>query len=236
VNQDQWKLTLDYTPVERLDLGFEGISKVNRYKENTLGRLKEERQEVYLNASYSLHSGVRFTVFGDLEEIKYDSQHRIIGNNALGGAFDPNSAANASNYNWSGNIKDRNWAAGIAFDWPAMAKLTLKASAIYYKTDGMVDLSLQQGVPSSVVAPAPIPAWDDSKRTSITIKGVYTFSKTLSFTGGYAYEKYDYSDSQFNGYQNVVAGSSNQNSYLDGVYARPQYRANIVFGLVNYHF
>ena len=236
VNQDQWKLTLDYTPIERLDLGLEGISKVNRYKENTLGRLKEERQEVYLNASYSLHSGVRFTVFGDVEEIKYDSQHRIIGNNALGGAFDPDSAANASNYNWSGNIKDRNWAAGIAFDWPAMAKLTLKASAIYYKTDGMVDLSLQQGVPSSVVAPAPIPAWDDSKRTSITIKGVYTFSKTLSFTGGYAYEKYDYSDSQFNGYQNVVAGSSNQNSYLDGVYARPQYRANIVFGLVNYHF
>jgi len=86
------------------------------------------------------------------------------------------------------------------------------------------------------VAPVPIPAWDDSKRTSITIKGVYTFSKTLSFTGGYAYEKYDYSDSQFNGYQNIVSGSSNQNSYLDGVYARPQYKANIIFGLVNYHF
>jgi hypothetical protein len=236
VDQDQWKLTLDYTLMGALDLGFEGILKTNKYKDNTLGRLKEDRREIYLNASYAFPGGARFTVFGDAEQIKYDSTHRVIGDNTLSGPYDPNSPPNGSNYNWNGNIKDRNWAAGIAFDFPAMGKLTLKASAIYYKTDGMVDLALQQGVPSSVTAPAPIPTWDDSRRTSLTIKGVYAFSKSLSITGGYAYEKYTYIDSQFEGYQYTVAGSSNQNSYLNGVYARPQYKTDILYALINYHF
>ncbi|HEX4780134.1 MAG TPA: MtrB/PioB family outer membrane beta-barrel protein [Usitatibacter sp.] len=236
VNQDQWKLTLDYTVMERLDLGFEGIIKTNRYTENTLGRLKDDRREVYLNASYSFPAGARFTVFGDSEEIKYDSQHRIIGDGSLSGAYDPNSPPVAANYNWGGNIKDRNWAIGAAFDWPATEKLVIKASYIYYKTDGLVDLSLEQGVPASVTQPAPIPNWDDSKRTSFTIKAVYKYTKAWSFTGGYAYEKYDYSDSQYDGYQNTIAGSSNQNSYLDSVYSRPHYRANMIYGLVNYHF
>jgi MtrB/PioB family decaheme-associated outer membrane protein len=236
VKQDQWKLTLDYTVMERLDLGFEGILKTNKYDQNTLGRLKEDRREVYLNASYGWPNGARFTVFGDAEEIKYDSQHRKIDNNALAGAYDPNSAPNASNYNWAGNIKDRNWAVGAAFDWPTTDKFSLKASWIYYKTDGYVDLALQQGVPSSVTSPVPIPAWDDTKRTSLTVKGVWAFSKTWTFTGGYAYEKYDYSDSQFEGYTNIISGSSNQNAYLDGIYARPHYKTNILYALVSYRF
>jgi len=236
VDQDQWKLTLDYTLFQRIDLGFEGIIKTNKYKDNTLGRLKDDRREVYLNASYAFPVGARFTIFGDAEEIKYDSQHRVIGDGAQSGAYDPGTAATASNYNWAGNIKDRNWAIGAAFDWNASDKLVLKASYIFYKTDGSVDLSLQQGVPSSVTPPAPIPTWDDSKRTSLSIKAVYTMNKSWSFTGGYAYEKYEYHDTQFDGYRNTISGSSNQNSYLDGVYSRPQYRANIVYGLVNYHF
>jgi MtrB/PioB family decaheme-associated outer membrane protein len=236
VTQDQWKLTLDYTVMERLDLGFEGIIKTNKYKDNTLGRLKDDRREVYLSASYGFPNGARFTIFGDNEEIKVDSQHRVLGDGAQSGAYDPNTPATASNYNWSGKIKDRNWAAGVAFDWPATEKLSLQASAIYYKTDGFVDLSLQQGVPSSVTSPVAIPTWDDSKRTSLSLKATWTFSKTLSFTGGYAYEKYEYSDTQFDGYQNTISGSSNQNSYLSGVYARPQYNANIFYATVTYRF
>src|SRR5207237_7813431 len=119
----------------------------------TLGRLKDDRREVYLTASYGWANGVRFTIFGDNEEIKVESQHRVIGDGAQTGAYDPGTAPTASNYNWDGKIKDRNWAAGVAFDWPASDKLSIQASAIYYKTDGAVDLALQQGVPSSVTAP-----------------------------------------------------------------------------------
>ncbi len=236
VNQDSWKLTLDYTAFGALDLGFEGIIKNNKYKDNTLGRLKDDRREVYLTASYALGTAARFTIFGDNEEIKYDSTHRKIDDSAKPGAYDPNSAPNTSNYNWDGKIKDRNWAVGAAFDWQATERLVLKASAIYYKTDGDVDLSLQEGTPSSVVRPLPVSAWDDTKRKSFNLKGVYAFSKAWTFTGGWAYERYEYSDSQMNGYQYTVPGSSNQNSYLNGTYAQPQYTANILYFLVNYRF
>jgi len=236
VDQDQWKLTLDYSALERWDFGLEGTIKSNKYKDNTLGRLKEDRRELYGNVSYAFPNGSRFTVFGDAEEVKYDSLHRIIGDNTQNGAYEPSTAPTASNYNWAGNIKDRNWAWGLAFDYPATERLTIKASAIYYKTDGLVDLSLQQGVPASVTAPVPIAAWDDTRRKSFTVKAVYDVSKTTRVTAGYAFEKYEYSDSQFNGYQNTISGSSNQNSYLEGLYANPQYKVNILYAVFQYRF
>jgi MtrB/PioB family decaheme-associated outer membrane protein len=236
VDQNQLKLTLDYSPAQFLDISFEGIVKNNKYKDNTLGRLKDDRREVYVSASYGAPGTPRLTVFGDAEEIEYDSQHRIIGAGTTSGAYDPLSPANASNYNWTGKIKDRNWAFGVALDWPAMEKLTIKFSAIYYKTDGSVDLALQEGVPASVVRPVPIGAWDDSKRTSLNVKGVYTLNKSWSFTAGYAYEKYEYNDSQFEGYRYTIPASNRADSYLDGVYAFPQYKANIIYGLATYRF
>jgi hypothetical protein len=87
-----------------------------------------------------------------------------------------------------------------------------------------------------VVRPVPIGEWDDSKRTSFNIKGVYLISKAWTFTGGYAFEKYEYTDSQYTGYRNTVPSSSRQDSYLDGVYANPQYKTNIVYGMVTYRF
>jgi hypothetical protein len=236
VDQDQWKLTLDWSPVQYLDVSFEGIIKNNDYKDSVLGRLEDDRREWYLSASYGKPGGARFTVFGDAEDIRYDSTHRIIGTANVTGAYDPASPPTSTNYNWTGKIKDRNWAFGVALDWPFSEKLSLKASAIYYKTDGSVDLALQDGVPASVVRPVPVDGWDDTRRTSITVKGVYAYSKSWSITAGYAYEKYEYHDAQFDGYRYTIPSSSNQNSYLDGVYANPQYKANIVYALVTYRF
>jgi hypothetical protein len=236
VDQDQLKLTLDWTPAPNFDIGFEGIVKNNKYKENVLGRLKDDRSEVYVSASYGEPGGPRFTIFGDAEKVKYDSTHRIIGTGTATGAYEPASPPTATNYNWSGTITDKNWAAGVALDWPVSTKFVLKASAIFYKTDGYVDLALQEGVPASVVRPVPIGEWDDSKRTSFNIKGVYAINKAWTFTGGYAFEKYEYTDSQYNGYRNTIPAANRADSYLDGVYANPQYKVNIFYGLVTYRF
>ena len=152
------------------------------------------------------------------------------------GAYEPSTPPNASNYNWGGKVKEENWAVGAAFDWAITKNFTIKASAIYYETDGLVDLALQDGVPTSVTPPVPVAYFDDTKRTSLTIKGVWAFSKALSLTAGYAYEKYEYSDEQYNGYRNTIPGSSNQDSYLSGLYASPQYKANIIYGMLNWRF
>ena len=236
VDQDQWKLTLDYTLLDTIDLGFEGTIKNNKYKDNTLGRLEDDRREIYVNAGYGAPGGLRFSVFGDWEEVKVDSRHRIIGSGGTGNSYDPNTPPTSSNYNWTGNIKDKNYAGGVAVDWSATEKLAIKASAIYYKTNGDVDLSLQEGVPTSVVRPVPIGAWDDSKRISFNVKAVFALNKAWTLTGGYAYERWEYSDSQTDGYRYTVPGSSNQNSYLNGVSAFTQYKANIIYGVANYRF
>ena len=236
VNQDQVKLTLDWSAAPNLDVSFEGIVKRNDYEQNTLGRLKDDRSEIYVSASYGEIGGPRLTVFGDIEKVEYKSTHRVVGSGTTAGAYEPSTPPNGSNYNWNGKVEEENWAVGIALDWPVAKNFTLKASAIYYKTDGMVDLQLQDGVPTSVTRPVPVTYFDDTKKTAITLKGVYDFSQRLSLTAGYAYEKYEYSDEQYNGYRNTIPASSLQDSYLSNLYANPQYKANIFFGLLTYRF
>ena len=236
VNQDQVKLTLDWSAAPNFDVSFEGIVKRNDYDQNTLGRLKDDRSEIYVSASYGEMGGPRLTAFGDIEKVEYKSTHRVVCSATTAGAHEPSTPPNASNYNWNGKVEEENWAVGLSLDWPVAKNFTLKASAIYYKTDGMVDLQLQDGVPTSVTRPVPVTYFDDTRKTAITFKGVYDFSKSLSLTAGYAYEKYEYSDEQYNGYRNTIPASTLQDSYLSNLYANPQYKANIFFGLLTYRF
>ena len=60
------------------------------------GRLKDDRREIYVSASYGVPGGARFTVFGDSEEVKYDShapRHRL--RRRRPGAYDPSTPPNA---------------------------------------------------------------------------------------------------------------------------------------------
>jgi MtrB/PioB family decaheme-associated outer membrane protein len=234
LDRDELKLTLDWTAADNLDVSFEAISKKNKYRDQVLGRLNDDRVEFYGSVSYAA-AGMRFTLFGDVENVEYESRHRVVGNNALAGAYDPSAPPNASNYNWEGKNKDKNWATGLAVDAPISAKFALKASLIYYKTDGSVDFAAQ--LAPSPTYPAPISQYDDSKRTQVNIKGVYTIDKQWTVTAGYAYEKYDYSDAQYDGYRLVLTNSNAaQNSYYNGYNANPQYKANILYGWVTYRF
>ncbi len=237
LDQDQWKLTLDYSPAENFDISLEGISKKNKYRGQVLGRLRDERRELYVSASYGAPSSVRFTVFADVEDVKYDSRHRVLGFPVTApDAYDPFAAPTAANYNWEGSAKDQNWAVGFAVDWPVMDKLSLKFTAMHYKTDGSVDFA-SQGAVTSPSYPVPISLWDDTRRTSFNVRAVYALNKTWSFTGGYAYEKFDYKDASYEGYQYTIPVTAvPATSYLNGFYANPQYKANIIYGMATYRF
>ena len=117
-----------------------------------------------------------------------------------------------------------------------MKRLTIKASAIHYKADGSTDLSLQEGVPASVVRPVSLVLVDDSKRTSFTLKAIYEFSRAWTITGGYAYERFEYADEQFEGYRYTIPAANRADSYLNGYFANPEYKASILFALVTYRF
>jgi MtrB/PioB family decaheme-associated outer membrane protein len=244
LDQTRVKLVLDSSPMPLLDLGFEGYWKWNDYKNNDnwsplIGREKDTRQEYYASVSYGDPNAFRVTLFGDIEFIQYDSLHRNINAGtcpAGSNCADPNTPPNSTAYNWDATNKDRNWALGVGTDWKAMEKLTVKGSAIWSRTQGWADIVSQNNFGN----PFPIRSFDTTSKVTLNLKGIYQFNRNWEFTGGYAYETYNYSDDQYNGYQYVIpAGTAptfSGTSYLSGYYAFQNYSANIVYAMAKYKF
>jgi MtrB/PioB family decaheme-associated outer membrane protein len=259
LERNELKLTVDWTPSPLFDLSFEAIWKENDYKrsgqeinyagfaptDEFLGRTQDKRWEVYVSASFGDPSKVRATTFFDYEQIKYDSFHRNVnagscpttsGGVTANNCFDPNTPPNSIAYNWSAVNKDKNWAVGIGVDWPVLASLMLKASYLYVETDGKADIIAQQNFGN----PLPVAAYDDTKTHSFNLKAIWDINRHWQLTAGYAYEKYEYSDDQYNGYQYTIPfpGVSNNTSqsYFNGFNAFTPYKANIVYLLGTYRF
>ena len=62
---------------------------------------------------------------------------------------------------------------------------------------------------------------DNVKVHTLNLKGTYKVSPRVDVTGGYAYEKYDYKDAQYDGYQYTIPAASRADSYLMGYYKDP---------------
>jgi MtrB/PioB family decaheme-associated outer membrane protein len=259
VKRQEVKFYLDWTPAGMLDLAVEATWKKNDYKrsgqsfasspigpnDDFLGRTKDERKELYLSASFGDPSKLRATAFYDVEWIRYDSFHRNVGAGSCPttsgtttavDCFDPGTAPNSVAYNWAAQNKDKNWQFGVGVDWPALSNLMLKASYLLVKTDGKADISAQNNFGN----PLPIGAYDDTKTQSFNLKGIWDINKSWQVTGGYAYEKYDYSDDQYNGYQYTIpfpgVTNNTSQSYLNGFNAFRPYTANIFYALATYKF
>lgn len=240
LNQHLARVNFDLTPVEFLDFGFEAFYKNNKFKDFTLGRLNDHRKEFYGSVSYGDPEKFRVTLFGDVEFINYDSYHRTVNAGSCPtsspNCFDPTTEPTTTAYNWGADLKDKNWTIEFGVDWHVTPRLTLKGSAIVAETRGSVDFqsqTLADGTPAALLFP--INAYDNTKRRSINPRVVYQCGGNAELTVGYAYEKYEYRDTQYDGYQYTI-GSGTTTSYLAGIYAFPDYRANIVYGTLRYTF
>jgi len=228
VDQNLVKLVIDATPMPFVDLGFEAIYKNNDYKDTILGRTEDERQEYYASVSFGDPKSFRVLIFGDVEFVQFDSYHRVGTGNP-----DPAAPPTATTYNWSAKNKDRAWQAGLGADWVAMPRLTLKSSLVYAKTRGTTDFSVQPGGPTTTFLP--IRNFDNTRRTALNLRAVYNYSKQWEFTGGYAYEKYRYSDI---GYDNTlyVTGTTTSAGSVTGQFSFQPYTANIFYVVAKYKF
>jgi len=241
VDQNLVKLTFDFSPRPFLDFGFEALYKKNDYKDTQLGRTDDLRQEYYLSFAFGDPKKFRFIVFGDIEFVEFNSDHRVGGGTANPSAPpEPASPATSTTYNWTAKNKDMSWMVGIGTDWVVVPRLTLKASAIYAETDGSVDFAAQ---PSGGVAPVvnpltflPIAHVDDTTRISFNLKGIYRLTRNWELTGGYAYEKYKYSDIGYDGFRYVAGAAGPSTSYMTGQYAFQPYTANIFYAMGTYKF
>jgi len=115
-----------------------------------------------------------------------------------------------------------------------MDRLMVKASLLYYKTDGSADMTSQGNFGN----PLPINNYDTYKQTSFNLRADYRLNKNWGFSGGYTYQKYDWNDDQFDNYQYLAPPSplNTSTSYLNGVYAFQNYSANIFWVIGRYYF
>lgn len=226
LDRDVLKLVLDSNPAEHLDLGAEIIFKRNKYKETVLGRTKDRRQELYLTASYGDPERWRVTAFADWEQTQYDSVHWVGATTTF-----PAPNATGTTYLWQAEVKDQNHLYGFAADYPVNARWKIKAAAIWQKTDGTVDFA----TPNNYGNPVDIAAYDNFKKTSLNVKALYAMTRNIDVTLGAAYEKYDFSDVQIDGYIHAVRTGTAQN-YLSGAYAFPSYKARVVYATLTYAF
>ena len=171
---------------------------------------------------------LRGLVFGDIEFVKFDSNHRVGAGNP-----DPNAAPNATTYNWNAVNKDRSWQVGVGLDWLPLSRFTIKTSAIYAETRGTADFMVQ---PGGAVGPFPaITNFDNTRRTSFNLRGIYDYSKEWQLSAGYSFERYRYSDIGYDSTAYVTSAANTAGS-TTGQYAFQPYTANIWYGTAKYRF
>jgi hypothetical protein len=110
----------------------------------------------------------------------------------------------------------------------------------YLQADGSVDYAYLLGA-------NPLPAgktqdnidlsnWDGYKLSYFLIRLSYNVTKSLSVAAGYVYEKYDYNDAQYDGYQYVPAVTGTNGAYLTGAYNNASYESHVGFVTLSYRF
>jgi hypothetical protein len=235
VDQDMIKLVLDYSPIPFLDFGFEAIYKRNDFKDTPLGRTEDERQEYYVSMSAGDPKSFRVLLFADAEFLQISSQHRVggttIANSAPGAA--PSGGPPNTIYTWQAENNDIAWQLGAGVDWLPNDRVKLNGSYIFSRTQGITDFAAQAVLNPTTLYP--IRNFDNTIRHALNLKGTYKIDKQWSLTGGYAYERYKYSDIGYDGMR-YTHGAGGSASYYTGQYAFQPYQADIYYVYGTYKF
>ena len=239
VNQQLAKVVLDYTPMPMLDLGLELLYKHNDWtvNSNTVGRQKDDRQEVYANIGWGDAKAFRVMLFADVEFAEYDSTHRTCGApcTSPNPSAPPSGGPPSANFTWTGTDKDHSYLAGLGMDWLPTERWKANSSLTWGKTNGSADFAAQSGTVIAAPGLVPIKNFDNTRTTTFNSRVTYKFSSNWDFTGGYAYQRFRLSDIAFDNYGYVVpAAPATQTSYASGLYAFNNYISNTVYFVATY--
>ena len=235
-NRDTYKAGIDLFPMDNLSISLGYKYKETSYPDTILGLTSDKRDEFSADADYLIGKWVRLFAFFDYERVRQSQFQRQFTTTP-----DPTAPPTSTNFNWTANEKDETYSYTIGTDiYIIKDKLTLRLQHSYLESNGSVDYTYLLGG-------NPLPAgrtqdnidisdWDDYKLRYYLIKLTYNATKAVSVAAGYAYEKYIYSDAQYNGYQYVPATTGTNGAYLTGAYNDPSYESHIVFLTLSYRF
>lgn len=233
--QDTLKVGLDISPLERLDLSFEYAYKKDNYNETVLGLTNAKRNEFILDTSYEI-KGIKLFGYFDYEISNTDQTSRYI--NPTGTySFNPFTPPVANSYNWDVELKNKNYAFGIGFEIPIITnKFTFVTQYDFEKSNGNADFTSQYLTGTLNQDLIDISQYDDYKKHSLTTKLKYNYKGKLDLMLGYIFQKFTYSDVQFDGYRYIMPVTGATNTYLTGAYKDEPYKANVLFLKAIYKF
>ena len=214
--RNTYKAILDIFPLENLNLGFEYRHRNIDYSDTTYGLKRDRRNEFETSADYIVGKIAKVYGYGNFGWIEFDRlQQKTEG---IGTPAD-----------WGARQKDTTYGYGIGAEIYAIPKkLTFIFQHDYVKSNGSVDFTLDPvfftagggaglngiGANNSNID---ITRWDDYTLYYFKIKAVYNFTKSLSASIGYAYERFKYSDAQLDNYNFTPTGGTNA-AFLTGAY------------------
>ena len=235
-NRDTYKAILDFFPTDNLSISLSYKHRETNYPDTILGLTGDNGNEFLIDVDYMINKRIRLFGSFEYERIRLDQFQR-----QTTGAVDPSLSPVPTAFNWTAAQKDENYSymAGTEI-FIVPEKLTLLLQYSYLQADGSVDYTYLLGANPLPVGRTQdnidLSNWDGYKLSRVLVKLSYTVTKSLSVAAGFAYEKYNYNDAQYDGYQYVPAVAGTNGAYLTGAYNNPSYESPVGFVTLSYRF
>jgi len=214
---DEWKLGFDLYPADNLDLGLNYTYTHNNYDWNNSSRNDDKRQNVYADFTWRALETLTLSGFAGFEKTESDANKRT----SLG--LTPVRVETTN---------DDFWTYGLAANIAATDKLSFNLSWQHDDSDGAIDITSLNSTTYTNVTES-----DDYTKKRLEAKATYAIDPKLTMTVGYLYEKLEYKDYTYNdSYANIVANTGQGITYYSGLYADPNYEANVGYLMVSYGF
>lgn len=235
-SRDTYKASLDFFPTDNFSISLSYKHRETNYPDTILGLTGDKGDEFLIDVDYLINKRIRLFGSFDYERIRQDQFQR-----QTTGAVDPSLPPTPTNFNWTAAQKDENYSYSAGAEiFIIPEKLTLLLQYSYLQADGSVDYAYLLGA-------NPLPAgktqdnidlsnWNGYKLSYFLIRLSYNVTKSLSVAAGYVYEKYDYNDAQYDGYQYVPAVTGTNGAYLTGAYNNASYESHVGFVTLSYRF
>ncbi len=231
-DRDTFKAAIDLFPTENLNFGLEYRYKRSNYNDTILGVHDDTRDAFSFTGDYAFKKFAKLYGYFDYEKA-------VLNQSMITGQVLP--APQPSR--WDSKQEETTYGYGVRADVYAVPKkLTFIFQYDYLRNSGSNDFGFYDsfiynniGVPLGSAINS-IPNVDSYQKYSYKFTTVYEWSQALTLRLGYAYERYIYSDAQYDNYQYFAPGPGNSQGYLTGAYANPSYSANVVFCGFTYRF
>jgi len=189
---------------DNLDMGVEYAWSETDFDDTTYGLTDLDHQEVYLHAGYGMEESFRLSGYVGLE----DDESRM--DSSSGGGYGEKNESDTYAY-------------GFLAEVPVTKAVMFSLGWDYSKTDGDVTFNRPTLLKISND--------EDYTKKSLECSCSYQVNKALKLTLGYLYEKYLFSDDQWDGYTYLIPGGT-----LSGAYADQDYETNLGYLKATYQF